>query len=112
MLIAMFKLMRVLVELYCLFKSAQLLSVSIMTMSVWEILINNTALLMFFSQFMFFLRENEINLNACISHSQSLFLGIRDFSKSRRGLQLYQSYILPKEAVVSIMPVLWRRRSS
>lgn len=38
----------------------------------------------------FLLREKKMDLNACISHSKSLFSGVREFSKSRKRLQLYQ----------------------
>lgn len=54
MIMTMFKLMLVLVELYCLFKSIQLLIGNIMTVSVWEILINSIAILMFFRNSSFF----------------------------------------------------------
>lgn len=54
MLMAMFKLMHVLVELYCLFKSTQFLNVNIMTVSIWEVSINSVGLLMFFRNLYFF----------------------------------------------------------
>lgn len=54
MIMTMFKLILVLVELYCLFKSIQLLIGNIMTVSVWEILINSIAILMFFRNSSFF----------------------------------------------------------